>query len=138
MPITVLMALLFIVKPNFRKKVTPWFAGLCGILLITTVLATQSGEALDEAFKGLAPTKEHRELGEMTRNIVGVLFLASIALFALGRRAPTPDEGTTSKNATLSLVSVVVFTLAVVGCVWMFRTGHEGAKIVWGDTFKKK
>ena len=100
-----------------------------------TVLAVRSGQKFDGVLAGIAPTKKHRHLGEATRLWVALLFLSTIPLAVLTRRAGGTDAAKAKPPLVAATVSAV---LAVVAVIWMIRTGHEGARIVWTGVIKPK
>ncbi len=136
LPLVTVSALLLAVRPDWRRKAWLVFTGGVVLLFVALMLAMQSGEALDEAFKGLAPTKRHIQLAETTRlltfgMVVFTLIEAVVIRLHLRARAA-------SKQEVLALCERVgaylVLAFGVVATIWMIRTGHEGAKAVWGDT----
>jgi uncharacterized membrane protein len=140
MPITAMLAALFMVRRDFRRRFSSWFAALSGGLLVMTVMATQSGEAFDKALKGLAPIDRHEALAETTQYLVLALFVVAVAQAIMVRRESRPGRSTgneTAKKITTGLAAAVL-TFSLLGSVWMARTGHEGAKAVWDGTIKKK
>ena len=55
------------------------------------------------------------------------------------RERPQADGDATAKRNPLQVGLVVVAVVfAVLGTVWMLRTGHEGARLHWKDVLKKK
>jgi hypothetical protein len=142
MPLMTIAMLVVGVVPRWRRQYAwPLLIG-AAVLLVATMLAVQSGEALDEAFDGAVPTQEHKRLAETTRLFVLGFFLATAATVAVtllgGRRrgddaAPSgaPLSSTAGASLLPTALAVLSLVLGVLGCVWMARTGHEGASITW-------
>ena len=105
-------------------------------MLAMTVLAVRSGQKFDGVLASIAPTKKHRHLGEATRLWVALLFLSTIPLAVLTRRAGGADAAKAAKPPLVA--ATVSAVLAVVAVIWMIRTGHEGARIVWTGVIKPK
>lgn len=151
MPLVTLAALALAVRPQWRARFGFLTAGLSFVLLVATVLATQSGEAFEAALdrQGIpVPVEKHAELAETARLFVLLFFVAVVAMvgIALVRRsraaaAPVSLSAAAPRPASsdgLALVGHAFAALAVLfgllGTVWMARAGHEGAKAVWDGT----
>jgi hypothetical protein len=102
-------------------------------------------EALDEALKGLAPVDKHAELAEFTEILCFVLFLLALGNAVVLQRLhagvslPTRTEnilGETGATLLETVLTVLIAFTAVLATVWMIRTGHEGARVVWTGTIK--
>ncbi len=132
-PVVCLAALAIAVRPAWRKRFGLFVLGGALVSFIATFLATQSGEgliALDEEFREVS--KNHAELGETTRLFAFVLLVAVAVLVFLGRRAGGSRASTGSRlNVAQTVVAGIMVVAAVLNTVWMVRTGHEGARIVW-------
>jgi hypothetical protein len=140
LPLTALAAVLFMFRPRWRVKYRWQLVGSSLVVFVSTFLATQTGEAFDEALKGLAPVKEHAALAEVTQILCFGLFVLTLILaFVAPRLNPISGTGVVSaqRKGTERLLSVVVAVVAIVATVWMIRTGHEGANAVWAGTLKK-
>ena len=144
MPILAVAAVGLAVRSSWRHRFAKQFAGACFVLLIATLLAAQSGEALVPAVRDSVATDKHQELAGMTRNFIGLLFLASLALGWSTRNRERvaaliekgAGERAVSKVAVISSGLSLLF--AALGTIWMIRTGHEGARIVWDGVLKTK
>jgi uncharacterized membrane protein len=151
LPLLTLAALVLVARPGWRVKAWLPFTGGVVVLFVSLILAMESGEALDEAFKGLAPTERHTELAETTRLLCFALLVVTLVQAVLVRRRSRSkdvaatglaiDSHTSSAHpASTSLVlferigALVVLLLGIVATIWMIRTGHEGAKAVWSQT----
>jgi hypothetical protein len=95
-------------------------AGANVLLFLLTLVAKESGEALQKA-RGGQLALEHGELGSVLPWFVLVLAAASAAVAG------------TSRNRALGPIAVVVSILASIAAVWWcVRTGDAGARAVWG------
>jgi hypothetical protein len=143
LPLTAIATVLFIFRPTWRVRFRWQLVAASFIVFVSTFLATQSGEALDHALKGLAPIDKHADMAEVTQVLCFGLFILALAMaFLAPRLHPISGHLDHSSNgpqskATGSLLAVFVAVIAIVATVWMIRTGHEGAKVVWTGTFKK-
>ena len=119
-PLMAVVTILVAVRRNLRERYSWWVAGANSLLFLLTLVAKESGEALQEA-KGGQLAIEHGQLGSVLPWFALVLALASAAVAA------------TSRNKALGPVSVVFSILAAVAAVyWTVRTGDAGARSVWG------
>jgi hypothetical protein len=143
LPLTAIAAVMFIFRPIWRVRFRWQMAAASFIVFVSTFLATQSGEALDQALKGLAPIDKHADMAEVTQVLCFGFFILTLAMaFLAPRLNPISDQLDHSNvspqsKTTGSLLALVVAVIAIVATVWMIRTGHEGAKVVWTGTFKK-
>lgn len=139
LPITAIAAVLFMFRPIWRVRFRWQLAAASLIVFVSTFLATQSGEALDDALKGLAPVDKHADLAEFTQILCLGLFLLTVLMAFLAPRL-NPILGSDRVNPMYRTIersmALVVAVVAVVATVWMIRTGHEGAKVVWTGTIK--
>lgn len=139
LPLLTIVSLVLVVRSDWRVKA--WLPFTVGIvaLFVSLILAMESGEALDDAFRGLAPTKRHIQFAETTRLLVFALVVVTVAEAVLvRRRSRSTAVSTTAPNDKLVLLerlgSFVVLLIGVLATIWMIRTGHEGAKAVWSQT----
>lgn len=152
MPLVALAALALAVRPQWRARFGFITSAGAFVLLVATVLATQSGEAFEEVLdeQGIpVPVEQHAELAETARLFVLLFFVFVIAMVAIamvrrgkGSAAPAPHAAGAARPAgsggALAMAGHACAALAVLfgalGTVWMARTGHEGAKAVWDGT----
>jgi hypothetical protein len=135
LPLVTLAALVLAFRPDWRAKVWLYFSGAVIALFVSIMLAMQSGQALDKAFKGLAPTKRHSELAETTRLLtVGLLVLTLAQAVVIRRRFRSSSTPSPSLALLERIGAYAVLLLGVIATIWMIRTGHEGAKAVWSET----
>ncbi len=129
-PITTLIALVLAVRPTWRRRA--WFvlpaAGAIGLFL--TQMAIMSGVAFDEIAGDAVDTSTHESLALGTRALIAIFLVASVVLAVLDRRVD--KGGADSWVGSGVLVMVAITTLSsILASVWMYRTGHEGARLVW-------
>jgi hypothetical protein len=119
-PLMAVLTILVAVRKNLRERFSWWVAGANLLLFLLTLVAKQSGEAL-QAAKGGQLAIEHGQLGSVMPWFVLVMTAASAAVAG------------TSRNRALGPIAVVVSIVASVLAVWWcVRTGDAGARSVWG------
>ncbi len=119
-PVMAILTILVAVRKNLREKYSWWVAGANFLLFLVTLVAKESGEALQEA-KGGQLAIEHGQLGSVLPWFVLVMTAASAAVAG------------TSRNRALGPIAVVISILSSVAAVWWtVRTGDAGARAVWG------
>ena len=120
-PVMAILTILVAVRKNLREKYSWWVAGANFLLFLVTLVAKESGEALQEA-KGGQLAIEHGQLGSVLPWFVLVMTAASAAVAG------------TSKNRALGPIAVVLAILSSVAAVyWTVRTCDAGARAVWGS-----
>lgn len=128
-PVLALLGLVMAARPRFREHYSLPVLALGVITVVATFMAARSGEALVESF-GLSDEfiDPHRDLGNMLRFFVLGLTLAIGAMVAVNKRATS-----TGTDPLAIVAAVVVVGFSLLSLVWTVRTGHEGAKAVWGS-----
>jgi hypothetical protein len=120
-PLMAVLTVLVAVRKDLRERFSWWVAGANGLLFLLTLVAKQSGEALQQA-RGGQIALEHGQLGSVLPWFLLVMTVASAAVAG------------TSRNRALGPVAVVVSILSAVAAVyWTVRTGDAGARSVWGS-----
>lgn len=128
MPIVAVLAAAILLRPAWRGRFGWVAVASVGALFVMVLLAMNSGEALEEAIETGA-IERHEELAETTRLLVFLLLVVVTAGAVLARRvARGGAEGLKRVVTVLAGLTVVLGTLST---VWMIRTGHEGARVVW-------
>lgn len=127
-PLVALAALALAVRPQWRRRYSTALAVAALVALVATLLAVRSGEAFEPAVKDVVDLDTHKSLANTTRLLVVLFFLGSAGVAALDRMQN--DERPWADRAAQAVVAVTAL-LAVAGSVWMARTGHEGARLVW-------
>ena len=106
---------------------------LIGLLLF----ANHTGEFLMVKLQYQKVAHEHQNLAETTRNLAALMFLGCGFVVGAGRWSQRKGSGSPSWLKPLTAVaSAVTVLVAVVTTVWLFRTGHAGAKIVYDGVLK--
>lgn len=150
LPIAVLFAILSLVFPKAGLR-------LAAILLLAggvagAVMATETGEAAESHAEQVMPAVEdltapgvvpqavaegqlletHAKLGELTRNLYGLLLLAECALLALSTPALTRLRRGWSLPARVEQWGRGIWTaVAIVGIAAVVLTGHYGGAMVY-------
>lgn len=150
LPVAVLFTLLSIFFPKTGLR-------LAAILLLaggvaTAIMATETGEAAEHSAERAMPELEditvpgsvpqavaegslletHAQLGEMTRNLYGLLLLIELGLFAATEPMLARFRGGRSLPTGIAQVGRGIWTAAAVaGIVLVVLTGHYGGKMVY-------
>jgi len=120
-PLMAVITIVVAVRKNLRERFSWWVAGANLLLFLVTLVAKESGEALQQA-RGGQLAIEHGQLGSVLPWFVLVLTAASAAVAG------------TSRNRTLGPIAVVASIVSSVLAVWWcIRTGDAGARSVWGS-----
>ena len=127
-PLLAVLGLAMTARPQFRDQYALPIIGLGVVTVIATFVAAKSGEELVESL-GLKDDfiDPHRDLGSTLRFFVLGLTVAIVGMVAVNKRASA-----TGRDLAAVVSSVLVVALALLSLVWTVRTGHEGAKAVWG------
>lgn len=122
-------------------------AGVFGIAtMAATILTVGAGEKLrDERMQrakelgrarpsgGNSLLDQHAELGDQLRLIVVAFVVLLIVLVVLARYRATTAEGLLASPAIGTVVAVLTVVAAILAAIWVVRTGHLGARLVWHD-----
>ena len=95
-----------------------------------SLLATQSGEHLEEAAEDAGRhLGEHPEMGDFAMWTAAALMIVAIGLVVLDRL------GDRLKERRIEIASGVACAIIALGSLGaMIRAGHSGAEVVWSDT----
>ena len=136
------VAAFVLVGQAWSRPVRRW-AGVGGPLLclaavVLVPVTTGAGEWLQEhlptELAQSAPVRRHAELGDQLLPWVVGMFVLSLAVWFLARRAATADSdsGSAGSAATMQIVVAVLATIAAVGSIYMtIKIGDSGAQAVW-------
>lgn len=137
-PLSALLAVAYAVKPAWRHALRWPTVGLTALTALSAVLATSSGDPLEERVTaGASPAvramvEQHAEAGDLAATTIYILFgavLVSVFLLIPARRDKL--------RKGLSGLGVAVCLLAALGVGYgVFNAGHSGAKAAWSDTVK--
>ena len=147
LPIAAAVAVAFAVRSRWRRSAGWWSPAGVFAIVVMVFLARQSGIAFDEALDGSIDVSRHEDLANGTM-ILSVLWLAAaVATVALDRNlddssvtssaTDESDAGAVGVPAIQTTGAVVAAVLAVLATIWLIRTGHEGADLVWRQTSER-
>ena len=124
------MTIALATKPSWRRRLGWWFPAGVFAIVVMVFLARSSGQAFDEALEGAVDVSRHAELADRTLVLTIVWFVGSVALVAIDRRR----SGDRSRSGPMTGLAAATAFFAVLATVWLVRTGHEGADLVWRQT----
>lgn len=153
-PLALIALVAMAVRPAWQRAGGAVVA-LAVAAMVASVLATRSGEALEEELEDTGMTlgstlRDHAEMGDRVPLLVGVFLLLVIAWYVLARRArraaaaaegepatdpaagPNRGPGSVPRAAVVGVLVASVLA-GVVATASVIRTGHSGASSVWGD-----
>ena len=141
LPIAAIATVVLVAKPAWRARASWWMVGGLFVIVVLLFGAKESGEALIEAYdrangEGAVDISQHQDLAETT-------LLLTLAWFAVFGLLTVLERGTHRRRVGVlkavapnviarQIVAVAAAVLGVLATVWLIRTGHEGAKSVWG------
>lgn len=130
-PAAAIGALLVAARPAWLKRFGGALAGLSLVAFVSSIVATQTGEALQERLEDSGETigktlHDHGELGEQVRLFALALLIVVGALWLISKKQPSWAKPWL--NIALRVLAVAV---AVLVGIWTYRTGHTGASSVW-------
>ena len=126
-PLAALGAGLVIFIPKLRPAYIPLVFATIAISVITSYIATESGEALSERV-GLPLA--HAEYGERLFRLVLVFAVLFTLWFLIEKRTHLQGK---AKSRVINTLKVLI-SIAAIGCLILtVLTGHSGAKASWGQ-----
>jgi Predicted membrane protein (DUF2231) len=123
--------------PSVRDRIGWVVVGLVFVAGISTQLAVDSGQGLQEYVRETRLMKDHVRMGENIRPWVLLMFLALLGVMlvarAARRRGAAPEGRDPLRIAGISLavLSVLFSGMAI---SWTYQIGHSGSKAVWAPT----
>lgn len=133
-PLLTLGVIACAVRPRWRVRGLPLLVGGAVVAAVTSLLASQSGEAFAEAVPEIGKQiGRHEELAETAQMLVIGLLVVLVVTFLVLRRARVGGKAAVPAWLVHGL-PVLSAVLGVLATVWMLRAGHEGAEVVWGNT----
>ena len=133
-PLLAIFALALVARPSWRRRVGLALPVLSAGLAVATFLAKESGEELKDLLGDFAPnTDKHESLANTALVMILLLLVASAAMVAADRWAKADDGPAWLPRAAAALLGLSV-VLASLATIWIFRAGHEGARLVWKGT----
>lgn len=132
-PLLAVFALALLARPPWRRQVGLALPVLSAGVALATWLAKESGDELKDLLGDFAPnTDKHESLANTALVMILVLVVVSASMALADRLARANGPAWLSRAApALAGLSVVVASSAT---VWIFRAGHEGARLVWKGT----
>ena len=127
-PMAALASVVLAVRPQWRRRSSLALAVVALVAMVATFLAMQSGEAFEPAVRDVVDISTHKSLAQTTRLLVALFFVGTVAVAVLDRMAGDARPWA-AKAAQAGIAVTALVSLA--GSIWMFRTGHEGARLVW-------
>ena len=142
-PLSVLGALVVVLLPRVRRRYGSLVVVTAVVATVCTVLAEQSGEALEHSLPRNPAIEAHAAAGDYLKLWMAPLMIAIAAFVLMHRRADRvarmEQTGTTSalalagRQRVLAIgVAVVTVVLALGTALVVFQTGDLGARAVWG------
>ena len=126
-PLAVLVVLLAVAWPRFRRWAGPLPVGLALVALVLTPLSTATGENLEHQVGRSALVERHAELGDQLLPLTIALFVLAAGFWWLERRPGT-------RRALVVGVGALAVVAALATGVQVARIGHSGAKAAWSGT----
>jgi uncharacterized membrane protein len=132
-PTAAILTLVVLTRSNLLTRFATTLWVLTGIGLVSTIVATETGETLENKFAstGMAipqTLRDHAALGDQARIFILGLFIAVSALWYISRRSPLWARP--KLDISLKVMSGI---LALLAMLWTYRTGHSGASSVWAN-----
>lgn len=136
-PLVTIAIIITSFKPEWHKA----FAIPVGVLtfasLVTSYLAKESGEFLEEKVRESQLLEEHAELGDAFFIIALIFTIIVVAWclypFAVEKIAFLKDKG----KAIRVTLCVITIAFSIYASYDVYRVGHSGARSVWHDTATK-
>ena len=117
------------VVPRWRAPYGWPVLALATAALVTTPVATRSGDRLRRRLGDSPEILAHEELGELVPWLVLAMWVAAAGLVLL-------DRGRTGARSTdprlLTVVAVLAVLTALIATAQVIRAGHSGSGAVWG------
>ena len=138
-PLTAIAAVVCALSRGWRQRLGWVVVGLAFVTLVSVDLAIGSGEALEESVRESELVEDHAGTSDSLLPWTAGLFVAVVALVAADsifsrRRSEDGHPGSSAGRrwAIAGLAAATIVT-ASVSTVWIYRSGHSGAKAVWDD-----
>ena len=144
LPIAALATVALAVKRSWRVRAGWWFVG--GVFSIVVMVFSREavGEAFDEALDGAVDVGAPRGPCEHDVRVDAAVVRErgdrwSDSIDARPTPEPFPidregDAGSVSVSVIRHSFAVAASVFALLATVWLIRTGHEGADLVWRQT----
>lgn len=134
-PLLAVFALALLARAPWRRRVGWALPVLSAGLALATWLAKESGEELKGLLGDFAPnTDKHESLANTALVMILLLTVTSAAMALADRRTATHATSPTWLARAAPALAGLSVVLAGLATVWIFRAGHEGARLVWKGT----
>jgi uncharacterized membrane protein len=127
-PLTAIGAIAIACSSRARERLGWLVLGIGIVAGLSTQLAIDSGEALQDSVRRSAALKDHIATADSIRPLILLLFLVALGVFLLGR-----SERKVAPAARAAIIVVTVL-VAIGTNVRLFQIGHSGAKATWQQT----
>ena len=136
LPLAAVATVVLAVRPGWRRSVGWWPVVGSAVLTVRVFLAKSSGEAFDEALAGAVDVGTHEQLGNTTFVLTLIWLGVTAVVVALDQTAVgvTARPGLLAQSPAVLAVSAAWVLVAALATIWLIRTGHEGARLVWEPT----
>jgi hypothetical protein len=136
LPLAAVATVVLAVRPGWRRSVGWWPVVGSAVLTVLVFLAKSSGEAFDEALAGAVDVGTHEQLGNTTFVLTLIWLGVTAVVVALDQTAVgvTAGPGLLAQSPAVLAVSAAWVLVAALATIWLIRTGHEGARLVWEPT----
>jgi uncharacterized membrane protein len=140
-PLAAIGAVAMAVRPAWFRHFGPVVTVIAGVGAVFAVLATRSGEALEDRYVRSGQTisgtlEDHVELGERVP-VIAILFFVLMLLwvmFGRWRRGAEVAADATTKKPTAWVAAAFAAAVVLAGAgasVVVLTAGHSGAESVW-------
>ena len=140
-PLAALAVLALALRPRLLRTFGVVVTVLAGVGFAGALLATNSGEALEESFRAAGQTipetlRDHAEMGDRAQVLAGLFFVITLAWVVYDRwhrrvgaeRATAVVRKPRHLAIGLAVVAVLSGAAATASVTW---AGHSGARSVW-------
>lgn len=125
LPLMALLTVLLAMRPRWSARVAWGIVLADAAVFALTLVAQQSGEALQHRLGPTPAIQQHADLGAQMPWMGVALLAAGIAVTLLRRRA--------GSRVVLPVVALVVGGVVV---WWTVRVGHSGSQAVWQEVVR--
>lgn len=133
MPLALILSIVMVAKSDWRRVAGWTLPVLALITFVMSFVAKLSGEAFDEALNEsfFIDRTTHETLADQTVLFIFLFLLSTLAQYGFDFVSRRTGEGAPSWMASArSGAMALVLVFAVLGTIWMIRTGHAGAALV--------
>ena len=137
LPLALVGVIAMVIKPSWRRSLLIPTMLVGGVGAVGAIIASQTGEWLQERVTETQLVSNHQQLGEMARNL-SILFAGMLVVWALrqlvlerGWFAKTPLPGLLEPAWVGTAIIATTLAFGALTTVWVVRAGHSGAKAAW-------